>query len=57
MADGRDKKGKEVHILEGGHKAVFSLIWPPRAGIAAEDRDRRNDGCSTQEGLTCLQDV
>jgi hypothetical protein len=26
MADGRDKKGKEIHVFEGGHKAAFSLI-------------------------------
>ena len=36
MADGRDKKGKKVHVFEGGHKAVLSLIWSPRTGIAAE---------------------
>ena len=57
MADGRDEKRKEIHVFEGGNKVAFSLIWPPWAGIAAEDRDRRHNGRSTQEGLTCLQDV
>ena len=57
MADGRDEKRKEIHVFEGGNKAAFSLIWPPWAGIATEDGDWRNNGRSTQESLTRLQDV
>lgn len=57
MADGRDKQGKKVHVFERRHEAVFFLIWTPWMDITTEGGDGRNDGCSTQESLACLEDV
>lgn len=56
VPDGGDIQGKDIHVSEAGRKAAFCLIWPPWA-IADEDGSRRYGACSTEESLTCLQDI